>query len=109
MTRVILFVRRGKILGFLANNHAGQGDAIGEIVCHGVSALTLTCALSMETLLSMDEDTMHYEQAEAYISVRLPEEKVSRETELLFRSMVVGLEAIEGAYKNYITIETQEV
>lgn len=109
MTTVTLFVRRGKILGFSANNHAGEGDEVGEIVCHGVSALTLTCVLSMEDLLSIDEDTMAFEQSEAYVSIRLPEEIVSHETELLFRSMLVGLNAIEGAYENYIKIETQEV
>ena len=109
MTTVTLFVRRGKILGFSANNHAGEGDEVGEIVCHGVSALTLTCALSMEALLSIDEDTMSFEQSEAYVSIRLPEDVVSDETELLFRSMKVGLKAIEGAYENYIKIETQEV
>ena len=109
MTTVTLFVRRGKILGFSANNHAGEGDEVGEIVCHGFSALTLTCALSMEDLLSIDEDTMAFEQSEAYVRIRLPEDIVSRETELLFRSMLVGLHGIEGAYENYIKIETQEV
>ena len=95
MTTVTLYVRRGKILGFSANNHAGEGDEVG--------------VLSMEDLLSIDEDTMAFEQSEAYVRIRLPEDIVSHETELLFRSMLVGLNAIEGAYENYIKIETQGV
>ena len=64
---------------------------------------------ALEALHKAYEDTMSFEQSEAYVSIRLPEDVVSDETELLFRSMEVGLKAIEGAYENYIKIETQEV
>ncbi|MDD7363687.1 MAG: ribosomal-processing cysteine protease Prp [Peptoniphilus sp.] len=109
MTKITIFVRNQNILGFIADQHAGNGDDVGEIVCHGVSALTLTCVLSMEALAGLSEEEMSAEQSEAFLSIRIPEDAVSEKTDTIFRTMLVGLRAIEREYKSYINIETLEV
>lgn len=108
MTKVTILVRDGKRLGFIASQHAGE-DEVGEIVCHGVSALTLTALLAIHKLTGLSEDAMGAEQAEAYLSMRIPTGAVSETTETIFQTMEIGLFAIREEYGNYITIETQEV
>lgn len=109
MTKITIFKRGRDIAGFVANEHAGDGDEVGEIVCHGISALTLTCILSLESLAGISEEQMSVEQSDAFLSVRLGEHAVTEKSDLIFRSMLVGLEAIEDKYEQYIKIETQEV
>lgn len=109
MTEITITVRGDDILGFIASEHSGRGDATGEIVCNGVSALTLTCVLSLVELAKIPEEKMDLEQSEAYLSVRLSDESIDKTTDLIFQTMLVGLRAIEREYENYITIETLEV
>lgn len=109
MTEITIFVHNEAYVGFIANQHAGNGDATGEMVCHGVSALTLTCALSLSQISNISEEEMSAEQAEAFLSLRIPYDLVDETTEILFRSMIIGLKAIEREYGQYIKIETQEV
>ena len=109
MTEITIFVHNEAYVGFIANQHAGEGDPIGEMVCHGVSALTLTCAMSLSQIATISEEEMSAEQAEAYLSLRIPYDLVDETTEILFRSMIVGLRAIESEYDQYLKIETQEV
>lgn len=109
MTEVTIFVHNKAYVGFTANLHAGEGDATGEMVCHGISALTLTCALSLNRIANISEEEMSAEQAEAFLSLRIPYHRVDETTDTLLRSMIIGLKAIEDEYDQYLKIETQEV
>lgn len=109
MTKIVLYFCDGKPIGFSARQHAGDGDEIGEIVCNGISALTLTCILSIGEIAKISEDDMHIEQSEAYLFFRLKDGVESETAVTLLRSMIVGLNAIAEKYENYMKIETQEV
>ena len=97
---------KGRFTGFDCEDHAGYADAGFDIVCAGASALTITCMNSIETLTD-EEFTQDVDQENAVIRYRL--NTFGHDAQLLFHSMVLGLEEIESNYSEYIDIIFKEV
>lgn len=97
---------KGRFTGFDCEDHAGYADAGSDIVCAGVSVLTITCMNSIETLTD-EEFTQDVDEANAVIRYRLT--TFGHDAQLLFHSMVLGLEEIESNYSEYIDVIFKEV
>ena len=97
---------KSQFTGFDCEDHAEYAEAGADIVCAAVSALTITCMNSIEVLTDADF-TQDVDEANAKISFRL--QTFGHDAQLLFHSMVLGLEEIESNYSEYIDIIFKEV
>ncbi len=95
----------GMIQSFKIKGHANYAKAGEDIVCAGVSAVTVGTVNSIETLtdISLDCD-MH----NGFLSGSIPlieDEAAGSKVQLLLESMVVMLNSIADSYGEYIQIE----
>ena len=94
--------------GFDSIGHADYADAGEDIVCAGVSALVLNAVNSVEAFTqdSFDVNTL---EENGFISFRF-RKAPSSESQLLLKSLVLGLQGIQNSYGNeYILLIFKEV
>ncbi|SDF25390.1 hypothetical protein SAMN04488542_10812 [Fontibacillus panacisegetis] len=93
------------IAGFEVSGHAGYAKPGEDIVCAGVSAVTVGTVNSIEALTGVVMDS---EMKHGFLNANLPshvEPKAIEQVQLLLASMVVMLTSIEGSYGKYIKIQ----
>lgn len=93
----------GKIKSFHVQGHAGYDDPGKDIVCAGVSAVTVGTVNAIKALLGTDlEVTMK----KGDLFVRLPEghRESEQNEQLLLESMMVMLKTIEQSYGDFVSI-----
>src|SRR5690606_35038743 len=101
-------ILRGKdndIRGFKVEGHAHYADPGQDIVCAGVSAVTVGTVNSIESLTGVVMDS---KMKNGFLSANLPHVKQTESREqaqLLLASMVVMLQSIEMTYGEYIQIQ----
>lgn len=95
----------GGITSFKVDGHAGYADPGKDIVCAGVSAITVGTVNAIESLLQIRLDSsMH----KGMLSASIPEinnSLLEDKVQLLLKSMVVMLQTIQQSYGKYIAIE----
>lgn len=93
------------IIGFEVEGHAGYAKSGEDIVCAGVSAVTVGTVNSIEELTGIVMDS---KMKNGFLSASLPSvippEALER-AELLLASLVVMLRTIEDSYGKYIQIQ----
>jgi len=95
----------GTIEAFAVTGHAFYGKPGHDIVCAGVSAVTIGTVNAVERLTGVE---LPSEMAEGLLKVRIPggiDESQSKDIQLLLESMVVMLQSIEDAYGRYIALK----
>ncbi|MCI8484896.1 MAG: ribosomal-processing cysteine protease Prp [Lachnospiraceae bacterium] len=93
---------------FQCMGHAEYAEAGYDIVCAAVSALVLNTINSIEKLVS-DPFEIETEQESGFIDFSL-KEGYSKDSLLLIRSLVLGLQGIQKNYgNNRITLKFKEV
>ena len=108
MIRVTFYRKEnGSLSGFCIKGHAGYGKSGRDIVCAAVSALSFNTANSIE---SFTEDVFSVEQGEdGYLKFFL-EGNPSSDTELLLKSLLLGLSQIREEYgEKHMNIRFEEV
>lgn len=102
MIRVIVKKQRDSITGFRIEGHSGYAGHGSDIICSAVSALAITCVNSIE---EFTEDRFSVETDEERGLVDLEVIAASAETQLLLRSMLLGIQGIETTYgSQYVMI-----
>ncbi|GIP31375.1 ribosomal-processing cysteine protease Prp [Paenibacillus sp. J2TS4] len=92
------------IHSFSVQGHADFAESGKDIVCAGVSAVTIGTVNAIEELLGIVSDTvMKSGRLTARFPERLPDEQEEK-LQLLLEAMVVTLKSIEQSYGSYITI-----
>lgn len=88
--------------GFTITGHANhqEGKDGYDLVCSAVSAITLTCAFGLRDILHI---AGRYESESGYMQVDIGD-KSNKETELLMRTMLHGLEMIRVQYPDAIRL-----
>ena len=93
---------RNKPAGFECVGHAGHGESGYDIVCAGVSALTITCANGLEKIAKCPV-TIKEEEGYLKVEVVLPlSEKQQERGALLLQTMFLGIEEIARAYPDHV-------
>ena len=110
MTKVTFYQNQeGQFTGFTAEGHSGYARAGEDIVCAAVSALVINTVNSIEQLTE-DVCAVESDAERGFINFRLLGD-CSRESEILLRSLVLGLSEIESDETNqdYVDIIFEEV
>lgn len=108
MINVNVFTNNNHINGFELSGHAGYSEYGKDIVCAAISVLTINTINSIENFTDDIYECSDDEQI-GYISFKILDE-VSNESDLLLRSMVLGIESMIEEYgSDYITLVFKEV
>lgn len=110
MIRIKIYqTKKKEILGFETLGHAESTDEGYDLVCSAASILILNTVNSIEKLTDskVNEKT---NAKDGRISFKL-KTSPTKETQLLFRSMVIGLESMvdDDYYSKYIELKFEEV
>jgi uncharacterized protein YsxB (DUF464 family) len=92
------------ICGFTVSGHADYDVPGKDIVCSGVSAVTIGTVNAVEALLQLDLNPI---VESGYLAVEVPEttdQHTFHSSQLLLESMVIMLQGIESSYQTYITM-----
>ena len=108
----VTFVRRsdGALVGYRATGHTGYAEAGSDIVCAAVSALTqstlngLRSVLKAPVMFEIDERSA---RLEAQLTPEATPEQVAQ-AQLLLRTLLEGLQAIERSYPRNVRIFFEE-
>lgn len=97
----------GNIRGFLVKGHANYAKRGEDIVCAGVSAITVGTVNSIEALAGVVLDT---KMRNGFLSADIPnlsDEAARSKVQLLMESMELMLKGIAESYGEYIQIQNQ--
>jgi uncharacterized protein YsxB (DUF464 family) len=93
------------ICGFTVMGHADYDVPGKDIVCSGVSAVTIGTVNAVEALLQLDLLPV---VEKGYLSAEVPmtiDSITFQKCQLLLESMVIMLQSIETSYQTYITMK----
>lgn len=96
MITVTIFCSGEKIVGFESEGHADYADEGYDIVCSAVSALTVNTVNSIETF-TQDSFEGEEDPEGGYLKV-LVDGEISDWSQLLLRSLKLGLDSIAESY-----------
>lgn len=96
----------GSIRGFSVKGHANYAIAGEDIVCAGVSAVTVGTVNSIEALTGVQLDAeMEHGFLSAYLPSGIQDNNIYPQVQLLLESLVVMLKSIVDSYGEYIQIK----
>ena len=107
---IIVQIKRmedGSIRGFSVKGHANYAKRGEDIVCAGVSAVTVGTVNSIEALAGVALDA---KMRNGFLSADipdLPDEAVRSKVQLLMESMELMLQGIAESYGEYIQIQNK--
>ena len=107
MTKVTIYKNvKNECVGFKAFGHAGYAEEGEDIVCAGISVLTINTINSIEALT---EAVFTVESDENDGSMNFRIQKATKESTLLLEAMILGLEMMADNYSEYIDLKFREV
>ena len=107
MTNITIYKSNDLNIGFKVFGHSGYDESGKDIVCAGISALTINFINSVEEFMD-DRFVVTTNEEDGMIDFKF-ETEPSKESQVLIDSLVFGLENLEQDYKDFISIEFQEV
>ncbi len=107
MTHITVYEKKDIYLGVCVDGHSGYAEAGEDIVCAGISALTLNFINSVEQLTE-EKFTLQENQSTGRINFRFVKTP-DRDAQLFMKSLVLGLEALEKEYTDFISLDYKEV
>ncbi len=110
MIRAVLYRNgEGQFTGFSAKGHAGYAEEGSDIVCAGVSTLTITCVNSLEAVCGVSPKVSGGE--DGLLSAFLPHsltQAQAHDAQVLLSSLHVGLASLAETYPQYVHLSIQE-
>ncbi|MCR4787929.1 MAG: ribosomal-processing cysteine protease Prp [Lachnospiraceae bacterium] len=108
MTTVTFFKRADVYTGFIAKGHAGFDERGKDIVCSSVSILVINTINSIEEICHVGFG-LTKDDKKGILGIELNDTEDAG-TQLLIRSLMLGLESIRDEYgKKYLKVITKEV
>lgn len=105
MINVMFYYDNQLVRGFVVKGHAGAAPRGEDVVCAGVSALTQTAILGLNTYLSQKP---HWKIEEnGYLECWLPEglsEADRQKVDVLIGTLELGLKSIVEGYGQYLQV-----
>lgn len=115
MTRVIVYKnKRGSIIGYRVDGHAGYDEFGRDIVCAAISVLSQTALIALNEVCGIDEGDIKYyiDENKGHLSVTIPDDLTKEKrlkADIVFETMIVGIKGLLEEYSDYLTLEYGEV
>lgn len=94
-----------KCFGFECNGHSGFAKAGKDIVCAGISILTINFINSVEKLTKTVVET-ESDESKGYLKVTIKDYE-KEDVVLLFESLRLGLNGIQENYSKYLRLSNR--
>ena len=107
MTNITVYTKNDLYIGFKVSGHSGYAEEGKDIVCAGISALTINFINSVEEFMD-DRFVVKTNEEDGMIDF-IFENTPSKESQTLLDSLVFGLKNLEKDYKEFISLEFREV
>lgn len=104
MILVTLLERNGEYRAFICAGHAGYAEEGKDIVCAAVSALTVTCVNSLETVAAVKPLVR---RGDGFLAARIPDDCDCRDAQVLFKGLLQGLRDLSAQYPAYIRLKVR--
>ena len=102
MIQVSVKKQKDNIVGFHLEGHSGYAEHGADIICSAISALAINCVNSIEEFTE-DMFSVGSDEERGMIDFELTG-KSSEQSQLLLRSMLLGIKEIEKTYgSQYVT------
>jgi uncharacterized protein YsxB (DUF464 family) len=103
----------GNSIGFSCNGHAGYAEKGADIICAGISALTMTTVLALDQLTKL-QLKIKQEPAQGLLecnwdSIPIETEAEIKQANLIVQVMVIGLRDMADQYPEYLKVSEVEV
>ncbi len=105
MIAITLTERRGVIQSLLTEGHAGYAQAGRDLVCAGVSCITIGTNNALDELAP---GTFQTQTREGYLRIRLTDLQ-NEPAQLILRTAWIQLQTIAESYPDFIQMKKQEV
>ena len=110
MIKARIYRKNQKICGFEISGHAGYAQAGEDIVCSAVTVLCFNTVNAVEKFTDIPFKADVDEKRGGYLKVLFPLEGMEdHDTQLLLKTLVMGLSDIALEYKNYLPVIHEEV
>lgn len=109
MTRIDLYKKGDYYCGFKSCGHAeGEFD---KIVCSSISTLTQALYFTLINKLGISESEIKDIQGDGMLKIEILNSNLfkRRDVQTCFEFMIMGIELIEEAYPEYLTLKNVEV
>lgn len=105
MIRVKGTVRQGRFQDLLVQGHAGQNEMGKDLVCAGVSCITIGTNNALD---EMAPGTFCTQTREGYLRIQMMNDQ-NPEAQIILKTAWIQLETIAESYPEFIEIKKQEV
>lgn len=92
-----------------SSGHANSGDYGEDIVCASISALMFTLANSLEEVAGLSSDNYRVEIKDGYMDIVVMDDFLSKDLDIVFKTIVVGLFGISKEYPAHVKFQMKEV
>ncbi|OLR64613.1 ribosomal-processing cysteine protease Prp [Peptoniphilus porci] len=109
MTNIDLYKKGDYYYGFKSCGHAeGEFD---KIVCSSISTLTQTFYFTLINKLGISESEIVDTQGDGLLKIEILNSNVfkRKDIQICFEFMIMGIELIDEAYPEYLTLKNVEV
>jgi len=99
---------QGMIQGFKIKGHANYSEAGSDIVCSAVTAIVFTALGGMDELAGFKS----FQQKDGFIKCFIPDNLTCDQqttTQIILKTMDIGLRQIEADYDKYVRVRYEEV
>lgn len=101
--------RRGRLIGFDVDGHAGYAEAGSDIVCSAVSALAQTALLGLQERLQLPVSCeMKEGNMRCVLGEGIPETQWEQ-AEIVLDTLLLGLTSMQSGYGEYMSVTQREV
>ncbi len=111
MTDITVYRTGDFYQGVSVSGHSGYAQAGKDIVCAGISVLTINLINSLEQLCE-DAFSVKEDERQGLIEICMSyedDEEPSGESRILFDSYLIGIQSLLEDYSDFIRLEIKEV
>lgn len=99
---------------YTVEGHANYDDYGKDIVCAAISVLSQTTLISLVKVCGLKENEIKYsiDDEFGFLDVELPnniEISILEKTQIVLKTLVVGISSVMESYPEYVTLEYWEV
>jgi uncharacterized protein len=98
----------GRICSFIISGHAFFSDYGTDIVCAGISAVSVGTVNALEAICNIDaESHTVIDEEEGFLKYQLPmnlNNEIMQKAQLILEAMIVSLQTIATSYSDNVTI-----
>lgn len=110
----ILKDKNNYIKRYTIEGHANYDDYGKDIVCAAISVLAQTTLISLVEVCGLEKKTIKYsiDDEFGFLDVNLPrniEISILEKTQIVLKTLVVGINSVIESYPEYVTLEYGEV